>query len=273
MIDLIDLKDLIAKAEARQLYCELLALEPYQRKEALRGPRFQSLDLAEFLLVASEEAQPEEPRRSEELAGLAGQIADQDVWGELMARADNTMARACCLKANARRLLGDPEGAEAQFRAAVSRLTGAPDSHERAYFCQMLALLKEDQQRPDEATALLWRAVGIFRDRGEMESQAVCLCRLGFVFFEQEEIEQAARVLASARSLLSAHRSPALLARCNLGLAVCHARLGREDEARVLAGESRLLRAWVKSPREALALDGLEGKLAPVLKALGAEKP
>lgn len=273
MIDYVDLEDLMAKAEARQLYCELLALEPYQRKEALRNPRFQSLDLAELLLAVSEEAQPEEPRRSEELAVLAAQIADQELLGELAAWADNTTSRAHCLMANARRLLGDPEGAEVQFRAAVSRLTGAPDSRERAFFCQMLALLKEDQKRPDEATALLWRAVGIFRGRGETESQAACLCRLGFIFFEQEELEQAARVLASARSLLSAHRSPALLARCNLGLAVCHARLGREDEARVFAGESRLLRAWVTAPREALALDGLEGRLAAVLKTLGAERP
>jgi hypothetical protein len=253
---------LVTRAEARQLYRELLALEPRERKEALREKRFRSLDLAELLLAASEEAQLEEPRRSEELASLACRITCQAFEGELAARADDAAARGRCLMANSRRLLGDPEGAERQFRAAVSMLTGAPDSRERAFFCQMLALLREDQECPDEATALLWRAVGIFRQRGETESQAVCLCRLGFVFFEQEDFEQAARVLAPARALLSAHRAPALLARCNLGLAVCHARLGEEDEARVLAGESRLLRVAVTAPGEALALDWLEGKWA-----------
>lgn len=277
MIDPLDLKEraraLVARAAAPQLYCELLAMERHQRQEALREPRFQSLDLAELLLAASEEAQPEEPRRSEELAGLAWDIANQGFPGELVARADDVMARARCLMGNARRLLGDAEGAEALLRAAVSMLTGGPISRERAFFCQMLALLKEDQKRPDEATALLWRAVGIFRERGEAESQAVCLCRLGFLFFEQEDFEQAVRVLAPARSLLSAHRSPALLARCNLGLAACHARLGRGDEARLFAGESRLLRAWVKSPGEALALDALEGRLSPILTNSGAEKP
>lgn len=252
----------LRQAEARQLYRELLALEPRERNEALREKRFRSLDLAELLLAASEEAQPEEPRRSEELASLACRITYQAFEGELAARADDATARARCLMANARRLLGDPEGAERQFRAAVSMLTGAPDSRERGFFCQMLALLREDQECPDEAAALLWRAVRIFRQRGETESQAVCLCRLGFVFFGQDDFEQAARVLAPARSLLSERRAPALLARCNLGLAVCHARLGREDEARVFAAESRLLRAAVAAPGEALALDWLEGQFA-----------
>jgi tetratricopeptide (TPR) repeat protein len=252
----------LRKAEARQLYRELLALEPSQRKEAMRERRFRSLDLAELLLATSEEAQPEEPRRSEELASLAWQIANQAFEGELVAPADDARAQARCLMANARRLLGDPEGAERQLRAAVSMLTGAPNSRERAFFCQMLALLREDQKRPDEATALLWRAVGIYRERGETDPQAVCLCRLGFLFFEQDDFEQAVRVLSPARSLLSAQRAPALLARCNLGLAVCHAMLDREDEARVLAGESRLLRASVTAPGEALALDWLEGKFA-----------
>lgn len=252
----------LRQAEARQLYRELLALEPHQRNEALRERRFRSLDLAELLLAGSEQAQPEEPRRSEELATLAWHIADQAFQGELVARADDAMARARCLMANARRLLGDPEGAERQFRAAVSMLTGAPNSRERGFFCQMLALLREDQKRPDEATALLWRAVGIFRERGETENQAICLCRLGFLFFEQDDFEHAVRVLTPARGLLSAHRAPALLARCNLGLAVSHAMLGREDEARALVGESRLLRASVPTPGEALALDWLEGKWA-----------
>jgi tetratricopeptide (TPR) repeat protein len=252
----------LRQAEARQLYRELLALEPRQRHEALREARFRSLDLAELLLSTSEQAQPEEPRRSEELASLAWHIADQAFQGELVARADDAMARARCLMGNARRLLGDPEGAEVQLRAAVSTLTGAPNSRERGFFCQMLALLREDQKRPDEATALLWRAVGIFRERGETESQAACLCRLGFLFFEQDDFEHAVRVLTPARELLSAQRSPALLARCNLGLAVSHAMLGREDEARALAAESRLLRDSVATPGEALALDWLEGKLA-----------
>ena len=266
MIDHVNLEQraraLVTRAEARQLYRELLALEPQERSQVLREKRFRSLDLAELLLATSEQAQPEEPRRSEELASLACRIACQAFEGELASRADDATARGRCLMANARRLLGDPEGAERQFRAAVSMLTGAPDSRERAFFCQMLALLREDQECPDEATALLWRAVGIFRQRGDTESQAVCLCRLGFVFFEQEDFEQAARVLAPARALLSAHRAPALLARCNLGLAVSHARLGQEDEARVLAGESRLLRVAVTAPGEALALDWLEGKWA-----------
>jgi tetratricopeptide (TPR) repeat protein len=252
----------LRQAEARQLYRELLALESHQRNEALREKRFRSLDLAELLLATSEEAQPEEPRRSEELATLAWHIADKAFEGELVARADDAMARARCLTGNARRLLGDPEGAERQLRAAVSMLTGAPNSRERGFFCQMLALLREDQKRPDEATALLWRAVGIFKERGETESQAACLCRLGFLFFEQDDFEHAVRVLTPARGLLSAHRAPALLARCNLGLAVSHAMLGREDEARALAGESRLLRASAPASGEALALDWLEGKLA-----------
>lgn len=250
--------------DLRQLMNELLAIEPHRRQEAVREQRYRSLVLAE--LLAKESGQFEEtcPAKAEELAELARMVADQPHPGSMVARVDRVLAVSHCLHGNARRLSGDRPGAEQQFRRAAAVLTGPPDAVERALYCQKLALLREEQGRFEEATTLLWRAVGIFREARSAEGQVECLCRLGFLLLHGDDPEGASRHFAQARGLLAFESAPALAARCGLGLALCLAAAGEAEPARLLRDESRRLCEAAVESRHLLDLDWLEGRLAAV---------
>lgn len=167
--------------ELRQLMNELLATQGHRRRDAVRQERFRNLLLAELLVAESERFEEACPDKARELAELARLVSDQPYPGSLLARVDNILARSHCLQGNACRLSGDRDGAEQQFRQAVSALTGPPNSIERAFYCQRLAYLREEQGKLDEATALLWRAAGIFREGRATEAQAACLRRLAIL--------------------------------------------------------------------------------------------
>lgn len=246
----------------RQLMNELLAVEPGRRHEAVRAERYRDLGLAEMLTCESEQFEQSCPTKAEELAELARMVAEQPYPESLIARVDRVMALSHCLQGNARRLSGDRPGAEQQFRKAASVLTGPPNSIGRALYCQRLAWLREEQGKFEEATVLLWRAVGIFREARATELQVSCLCRLGFFLLQENEPEGASRHFAQARGLLSFEASPALAARCGFGLALCLVSLGLEEQARSLRKESRQLGEAVVDSRDLLDLDWLEGRLA-----------
>jgi tetratricopeptide (TPR) repeat protein len=246
----------------RQLMNELLAIEPHRRQEAVREERYRHLVLAELLTSEGERFEETCPAKAEELAELARMVADQPYPGSLFARVDRVLALSHCLQGNARRLSGDRPGAEQQFRRAAAVLTGPPDGIERAHYCQRLAWLREEQGRFEEATTLLWRAVGIFREARCTEFQVECLCRLGFLLLYGNDPEGASRHFAQARGLLSFESSPVLAARCSLGLALCLAAFGLGEQARSLRKESRLLCEAVVDSRDLLDLDWLEGRLA-----------
>ena len=246
----------------RQLMNELLAVEPDRRREAVREERYRDLGLAEMLTRESEQFEQSCPAKAEELAELARMVAEQPYPGSLIARVDRVMALSHCLQGNARRLAGDRPGAEQQFRKAAAVLTGPPNSVERALYCQRLAWLREEQGSFEEATVLLWRAVGIFREARATELQVACLCRLGFFLLHDNEPEGASRHFAQARGLLSFEASPALAARCGFGLALCLVSFGLGEQARSLRKESRQLGEAVVDSRDLLDLDWLDGRLA-----------
>lgn len=246
----------------RQLMNELLSIQRHRRQEAARQEKFRDLELAELLVEESGMFEEACPEKSEELAELAGMIADQPYPGALAGWVDRLLARSYVLQGNARRLSGDRPGAEEQFRKAMWVLTGPPNAPERAFYCQRLAYLREEQGNVDEATALLWRAVGIFGELRETEAQGACLCRLAFLFLRENEPGTASRLFVQARGLLTFDCPPALAARCNLGLALCLASLGQRERALQLRSDSRLLGAVVSDSRDLLELDWLEGRLA-----------
>lgn len=246
----------------RQLMNDLLAVEPDRRRQAVREERYRDLGLAEMLTRESEQFEQSCPAKAEELAELARMVAEQPYPGNLIARVDRVMALSHCLQGNARRLSGDRPGAEQQFRKAAAVLTGPPNSVERALYCQRLAWLREEQGSFEEATVLLWRAVGIFREARATELQVACLCRLGFFLLHDNEPEGASRHFAQARGLLSFEASPALAARCGFGLALCRVSSGLGDQARSLRKESRQLGETVVDSRDLLDLDWLDGRLA-----------
>lgn len=178
-----------SSTEVRQLMNELLALERPRRERTVRQERFRNLLLGELLVAESVRFEEVCPEKAEELAELARWVADQPYTGALAARVDRVMARSCAIQGNIRRLAGDLYGAEQRFREAVLALTGPPNAVERAFYCQRLACLRMEQGELEEANSLLWRAVGIFREARDMQSQAACLCLLALVAIHKGKVE------------------------------------------------------------------------------------
>lgn len=248
-----------------QLLRELMAVALPRRGTAARWERFRDLDLAELLLEESELARELSPARSQELAWTAQLVADQPYPVSQLARVDRILARSHCLQGDAFRRLGDRHGAEARFQAAGHYLTGPPLSLERGLYCDLLAGLREEQGRLDEASALLWRAVAVYRAGRRFEEQGACLCRVAFLSFHEGDLEAAGRLFSQARGLLSFERSPALAARCSLGYAVCLAALGETEQALFLRRESQAMTEEVTDGCDLLEIEWLEGRLAVAL--------
>jgi tetratricopeptide (TPR) repeat protein len=181
-----------------------------------------NLRLAELLLEESGRLQPGEPEVSEELARLALLIATASHAPEAAARVEGVKALGYCLLGNARRLQEDLAEAEEAFRDAAFHLVQPPDSCERAFYCRMLALLRREQGRMEEAVALLWRAAGIYRGAGETAEEGACLAELGSLLLEEEEHDRAVPPLTRASEALDEERQAGLLARVRRGLALCH---------------------------------------------------
>jgi hypothetical protein len=159
--------------EVRQLMNELLAIELHRRQEMARQERFRDLVFAE-----SRRFEEDCPGKAEELAEMARLIADQPYPGSLAARADRILALSYTLQGNVRRLSGDPNGAEERFQKAALALTCPPNAVERAFYCQSLAWLREEQGQVGEARSLLWRAVSLFGAAGTWRPGCTMPCGL-----------------------------------------------------------------------------------------------
>lgn len=254
-----------AGTELRQLMNELLDMPAGRRLERVREERFRSFALAGLLIAESERFEEASPAKAEELAGVVRMIAEQPWPGDLLPEADRMLLRAWALQANARRMMRDLHGAEICFEKAMSVLAGPAGAAERGFYCQRLAGLREEQGHREEAAALLWRAVDLFREERDAMAESVCLCRLGFLALGDDDAGRASRWFVQARGLLPPGCPPVLAARCGLGLALSLAVLGQAGEAREIRERSRMPGGLVPDPRTLLELDWLEGRLAVLL--------
>ncbi len=249
------------RAAARRLLDELLA-HPAERQLALaRSPEFGSLDLADLLLEESAGAQTDDPARAEGLARLALPILYQRHAGKGADRIADLKARALVLLGNARRLQGDLEEAEARFREAAFHLTGPPDGIARALYCQMLAALRRDQHREDEAIGLLWRAARLYETNGAILDAAACAAELGFLYLGQDQVHEAF-CLAAAVPYLDLYRDLRLALRARLAFAVVQARLGYKSAARKSVEEACPLYCHITSSAQMAEVAWMEGKVA-----------
>ena len=194
-------------------------VELVPEKKMPAGEVMADLDGADHLLLEGELAQPMEPERSEQLARLALLIVTRPHPARLIGRVEAVKARGLCLMGNARRLIGDFNHAEESLRRAAYHLLGPPESGERARYCWLLALLRRDQGRGEEAVGLLWRAGRIYGDLGYRAEEGECLGTLGLFFLERGECERAVDPLRRAREVLEGRGSPELLERVRRALA------------------------------------------------------
>jgi tetratricopeptide (TPR) repeat protein len=157
-----------AIAEAEQaavgrLLAELLA-KPHRDQAVLieQNQELQTFPLAAALLERSHDLTPHDPYEGERLAALVLRIADRlDRGGTVEMLVSELRARAWSLAGDARRRRGELNEAELAFRRAGRFLSPSSDLLERAGFCALLAMLRQDQGRLDECQALREHAAAL----------------------------------------------------------------------------------------------------------------
>lgn len=244
------------RQEALRLFAELTSVPPTRQSELLRQARFQSLDLLDLLLESSQDAQPADPARAEELSILAARLAANLSEDEPEAAA--ALPRAFCLGANARRLRQDLAGADAML-AKAAPFVEFPG--ERAVYCRIAALVRWEQGRIDEADALLRHAVHLFAEEGLAAEEACSLGLLGLLQMEQRGLGDPLSALLDGWVEMSRELRPTVALRVVLSAAVCLAERGQMDRARMKLREAWRLLTQVGDSRELLRASWLEARV------------
>jgi hypothetical protein len=189
-------------------------------------------------------------------ARLAARLASEDP------EAEAALPRAFCLAANARRLGGDPDGADALLAKAVPWLHFAS---ERAIYSRTAALARWEQGRTDEAGALLEYAARLFDGEGLAGEAGVCQALLGLLRLEEPEIGDPFPLLVSGLATMDRERRPRIVLRTCLSLAACQAERGEPDRAWRTLPEAVPLMAQVRDEREVMRSLAVQGRVIGLL--------
>jgi hypothetical protein len=247
-----------------RLFAELMQAPPGERSGVIQQARFRSLDLLERLLEESHAGQLSEPARAAELARLASRLAG--LFGQGDEEAAAALPRAYSLGANARRLEGRLQAADALLAKAVPFLAG---SVERAFYCRTLALLRWEQGRADEAQALLQHTTFLYGLEGMDYEVGACLTILALVLAEEGGRGDPLALLARGWNEMDRDGRPHLALRGGLALAALLAEAGQEERARGVLEDSWRLFSEVTEPAEMLRVYAGEGR---ALARLGARE-
>lgn len=253
------------RGEIERLLKDLLSPSPeYWTKALSEDTRFHSVLVLEALLDKAREAQPSSPARSDALAGLAADLAAHLYKGDFEEEQESALlqAKVFNLSGNARRLLGNWNGAETALGgAAYSLAFTAEQSWEGSTLCRYLGLLRWEQGRLDEAEALLRQAARSF---GEMEApheEAASRVLLGLLSLERDRAGKAVLLLQAGRAELSLDTSW-LTVRAGLGLALGLACVGHAGRAYEILQETSRHYPAITDEREVVRLPWLEGRVA-----------
>jgi tetratricopeptide (TPR) repeat protein len=163
---------------------------------------------------------------------LALSIAEHLAEGQHASRSVGDLKTAAhCEVADVLRLQGDLKAADAQLLLAAEHLRHSIDTIERATFCHLLARLRKDQGRSDEALALLERAASLYEDLGNLPAQAAALLEMGRLNLELLDPQHALAAFEAAATLGPQGLSADLVLQAVEGVALCLALEERPDEA------------------------------------------
>jgi len=259
------------REEAPARVAEILRQPPGRRAVLVRNREsFRSLPVAEQLLKASRREAVDDPRAGEELAALALAVVDSldaaEVGAELVS---DTRARCELAIGNARRIAGDPRGAEEAFDRAEHRLReGSRDRLERARLYQHRASLRLDQRRFGEAARLLDRIIAIYRQAGEDHRAREALLARAFAEREIGLPERAIELLREASRRIDAGVQPRLALFVRHSLVDWLTEAGRALEAQGIFARSAEIFRRCDEPALRLRRLSMQGKIARALNQL-----
>jgi tetratricopeptide (TPR) repeat protein len=252
------------REEAECLLVELMAVPEEERLARLEEPRFQDPLLFEVLVEAGHARLLSDPKGAQDTLGLASRLMallSERGWPLGREIGSEGLCRALCLAGTARRLLGDLTWAENAFERAADVVSSAQS---RGFFCRALAVLRWDQGRSEEATALLHQARRRFSEAGDFKDQTACVALLGLLCLDEGQTREAAELLQAAAELDSGGR-PWLGAQVWLGRAFCFAAAGERNKAKAARETAWKLYGEVTPEEALLSLYWLEGRGAALV--------
>lgn len=242
--------------------------EQMRRAEADEG--LHTWGLCQFLLRASREAVFQEPSRAVELAQLAVRLshhlgeAYHPDWVLLL------RARAYAQLGNARRVLGEPKGAEYAFLRAEAcvEASTAGDIQLEAEILRLKASLRLDQRLFEEALDLLERSIVLSRAGQDDLGAAKALIKKVRVFQVREDLGAAILLLQENAVEIEKAGDLRLFAYSRQHLVTLLAFSGRSNEAKRLLPEVQALFREVAEPVDWIKLRWTEASIAQGLGRL-----
>lgn len=222
-----------AHATAAALFEESATRNPYGRKAARRAHHLLRAELFDDALMPLTRAA--EGRRREGRFVRATEFLDD--WESALARADipgddPRRAEGWIVSAHTKILEGELEDAERELERAREVIDAVDRETLEAEWCRVRAKLFYDRGGFDEARRLYQKAVDLFAEAGDDESQAIALQGLASV--GRSTGQYRASVDAYRRAIALFDDSTEELGSCSTfyGLADAHRRLGELNEAR-----------------------------------------
>lgn len=270
---------LIEAKDAPALWRELEALPyPEQLLAVDTEARFEVWGLCRFLQCRSVEVAGGDPEAGARLATLAVRISRHLGAGYDPALLPDYRGLALCGLGNAWRALGELHSAGDAFDMAEALRRGGSGYLEfEAEAAALLALLRRDQGRLDEAIELLERVEAIYGsapaaaaepDLYDQERHAEARVHRGWCLYHLGRVEAAAAVLEAAIELLVEARQGRLVLAARCGLLWCSLSLGSPDAEERLAAAYQLA-GRVGDEADRLRLDRAQARIDAMLGERG----
>jgi len=256
------------RAQAPSLLGEIEGYPLKQQQLIIKNlPRFQRWGFSEYLLEASRSGWTDDPVRSEELALLAFEAANQlKADGFRLKVVNDLKAEAWSYVGNSRRIQSELRAARTAFNRAEEYLSlGTGDALERARMLDLKASLVRQQGDFDNARKLLEYALSVYRASGEKRLEAKALLGFSKLFSDMGEAELRLPLVLRAAELLKDDSDNYLEIVAKLQTINCLIEIDRAAEASARLPELRRLVLEHGSRLNRLRLLWLEGKVRQAL--------
>lgn len=226
--------------------------------------RFRGELFADLLVEEARSHLPEDPWGAHVWADAAAEVQRRTPGFD---KSTGIAVRILGHRGNALRAMGWLNDAAADLAAARRLLEDRPvtDLSICAELDCLEGSLRKDQRKLAVAESLLHRAVFLYRLLGETELRARTEVKLGLVYYDRENAQEAVRANESALVDLSVQETPELYAYTRFNLARSFEALGEPQEALALLGQDEELRHKYFDRLSNLRATWLRGKIARAL--------
>lgn len=260
--------EVVAVLETREASALAAGLEGRTHEERMRlvteDESLHTWGLCQYFLRSSREALFQNPSHAVDLAHLAVRLCDHLGEAYHPDSIRDLRVQAYAQLGNARRVLGELQGAEHAFLRAGECLEagGTGDPRVRAEVFGLKASLRLDQRRFDEAEELVEQSLELAREGRDALRAAKALVNKARVYQFRGELEQAIVVFQETKEKIDQAGDPRLSAYARQSLLSFLTQAGRHEEAAELLPEVQSLFQDTAEPVDQLKLRWVEASIA-----------